>query len=78
MGSKSIEEDGIGEEMGEAVDALLKKTKNMVRIYKRCGWIFIYKELKKGTGWLDKYSWKLRAMLGNVGNILLCVTFEIN
>jgi hypothetical protein len=78
IGSKSILLLGIGDEIGEAVGALLIQnsisTVGMLYTYT----YYTYNELKNGTGCFSKYSEKLLAIFGNVGNILLCVTFEIN
>lgn len=55
MGSKSIEEDGIGEEMGEAVDALLKKKQRIWLEFTRGVVEFSFtKSLKKAQdGWIN-------------------------
>lgn len=53
------------------------KCKFLKRKYK-VFFFLAYEELKKGTGWFARYSEKLRAILGNVGSRLLCVTLEIN
>jgi hypothetical protein len=71
MRSKSKEFPGNGEEVGDVEEALLIKKELICKIKKNNECNLTYNELRKGTGWFAKYSVKLRAIFGIVGNKLV-------